>query len=182
MSMKALILLIAASTSMAAWADGKPDTLAILKHAKFTSTREMKDLSTGAITYRIEFCSDEVCDRFEGAGDKLRMLSDYAYLFAVYAGTYDTYTAPRSVVFNNKKDLQAPNPMVTDAKEKGYAQAVLDAYRDQYHCPQDKEERKCVMHALFKVAGVRRYSVRYDEGESYSPVDEDEKPVYQPPP
>lgn len=170
--MKALVLLLAAMAIMPVSAAGKPDTFAMLKGAKLTTVTKMEDLGTGAVIYRIEFCSDD-CDRFEAADSKLAIFADYAYLFVVYSGHYDKYMPERSAVIKVAHDL--PNPLVADAKEKGYAQAVLDSYRDQYHCPTGEGERKCVMHALFKAGGVRRYFVRYDEGEGYGPVDEDGK-------
>lgn len=180
---KEALLIMALLSPMATWAGEKPDTLAILKDASFAYVNKIDNLSTGAVFYQIEFRSGKDCDRFEGAGDKLAMLSDYAYLFATYAGTYDTYPYPpwRSSVPKDAIAPNAPNPMVVDAKELGYAQAVLDSYRDQYHCPQGDGERTCVMHAVFKAAAIRRYRVVYDEGENYYPVDEDGKPLPPPP-
>ena len=181
MRMKVLILLTASLVPLQAMADRKPDTVAILKQARMTGVFKIEDLTTGTISYRIEFCADEDCDRFEADAGKLRMLADYAYLFAVYDGGYNKYYVYPPAGSKRLGAEEFPNPMVTDAKEKGYAQAVLDSYRVRYHCPEGSEERKCVMHELFEHTGVRRYSVKNDEGESYSPVDEDNKPLYRPP-
>ena len=169
--MKILLCFAALLIVIPAAADGKPDTFAILKQAKMVYIEKAEDLDTNVVTYRIEFCADQDCDRFEANETKLHELSDYAYLFAVFSGRYDKYYLDLPPSANNPGPID--NPMVSDAKNKGYAQAVMDAYRSQYGCPQGQEEQKCVMHGLFKAGRLKRFNVGYDEGESYDEVSEE---------
>ena len=169
--MKIFLLVAAVLFSSQAMAGGRPDTYAMLKQARMAYIKKMEDLATNAATYRIELCDEGSCDRFEAHESKLQELSDYVYLFAVFSGQYDKYYPDVADVVT-KHELR-DDPMVSDAKNKGYAQAVMDAYRSQYGCPQGPDERKCIMHGLFKAADVKRFSVGYDEGETYGEVDED---------
>ena len=156
--MKTLFLVAALCVTPAIMADTVPSEF--MDIMKLASVNKIENLSSNTTVYRVEFCPDQTCDMFAADQSNSAILADYAYLFAVYDESADYYSG-------------TAGKTTSAAQRQSIADAILQHDAKSYGCPAGDQQVKCVMHALFKVGKLKRYSSNADEGTTYTEVDED---------
>lgn len=148
--MKALIFLMAACSLSAAAAADVP---AALKPTQaIAHVMKIEDLVEGSVAYRVDFCEQDDCDMFQADTAHVSELADYSQLFL---STHSEYL--------NATPKQLDPPAVAAALSKG---------AKRYSCPADKNQTRCVMHALFKAGHLKRYTRTWKDGEVFQKVGE----------
>lgn len=163
------ILLASVFVSVSA-ADAAPDSLTILKqYPGFAKAVITTDLKTNTATIEVTLCRTERgnCETFRGDAKSAQGVEDYAYLCAVYEN--DCMYGKRAQVHNSRAAA-----LITEANDKGYGQAILARYGSQYDCSKAKDATACILHHLFKAAGVHRLIAEYGGHDvTYLEADED---------
>ena len=153
--MKKLLLTSMLMAPLACMADGLPkEFVQLLPLARVS---KLEDLTAKTTVYRIDFCLRDGCDMFAANPSKAAILADFSILLA--AGLDDEYY-----------ELHKGS---TAASRGAAADAILARDSKLFGCLPDKQQRKCVMHALYAKGGIKRYSYTEGDAITYEEVAED---------
>jgi hypothetical protein len=163
-------VLLASVLASAHAADATPDSLSILKqYPDFAKVVTTTDLKANTATLDVTLCrrKRENCEMFRGDPKSAQGIEDYAYLCAVYEN--DCMYGRNALVRNSRAA-----GLIQEAKDKGYGQAILARYGSQYDCAKAKDATACILHHLFRAAGIHRFIVEISgHSTSYLEADED---------
>jgi hypothetical protein len=163
-------VILASVLASASAADAAPDSLTILKqYPDFAKAVTTTNLEAKTATIDVTLCRGRhgACEMFRGDARSAQGIEDYAYLCAVYEN---------DCMYGKHAQVQQSRAasLIQEATDKGYGQAILSRYSNQYDCSSAKDATACVLHHLFKTAGIQRFIVQHSgHSVSYLEADED---------
>lgn len=165
----------AQQTAITSTATTMPDSLAALEaHPEFVKLVKITGLRNGSVMFQAVLCRKKgaPCDmlRSDRGAQVETSFADYVYLFAVYKSKFDDKSPPGTGLGAH----DAAQSFLDQAKSNEAGQAILDHYNQKYPCADSKDDVKCVMHSIWKAAGMHRSYYRVADYGNYSIQDADE--------